>query len=857
MEYHKDTNQIGSSVSCSFLGGAMEVGASCILLELSGFRILLDCGIRQKAGQDSLPDLRRIQEAGGIDAIVVSHAHMDHTGSLPVIASEYPLVPIYMTPMTADLARVLLYDSIKLMERNEDGIPLYAEKQVLQMLSQVHPVRFNEPNEILPGITLTLYPAGHIAGAACIYLQSRDGSVFYSGDFSAFPQNTIEGAMVPNLRPDVAIVESTYGDKLHANRQIEEDRLLDIVRECIEKKGKMLIPAFALGRAQEVLLILKRGMARKAIPHVRVWADGMVRQITQVYASYPEYLRSSLARQAQKGKDLFWTDDIQPVPLTAKREDLLNTSDPVIFVSSSGMLTGGPSVDYAAKIAPMENGYLVITGYQDEEAPGRQVTNLLEHPETEDRTLRLAGRSVPVKCHLSLVGLSAHGDRSEIQGLVQRLTPRDLFLVHGDAAVIETLGKSLEVDYRTRIYTPKDGEKVEVVLRSPRKQLKRTLPVTLQKTENLWEQDEAQRTALEKEFRAFLLDNYPERRFTLPELAFLWYGKLQDEETLTSFQAALQGSIYITRDPRRLFLYLPARDEDVAEAEKEQELTQQDIKDIAVEMFQNFPVRKIGLFMDRKEVSLTLDFPKPYLQDLQEKIRAYEERTGFHVTVPSRPNDQALQDLIREAFPGNVRKISINLSQSLVGVRVQEKIPEDEEKAFREKWDALTGYQISFFTEGEATALGSKVAGKGLDFRPGSRSAMEQNAAMQLIRESFAGVPAAPYKVGTASDSQGKFLKLTFLSPALGNREKERIQMLAKKTGWRLQVADAVNQNALMSMAVSEAKAAGITLLKNPSYLPGERSLEVQVPADTTEETFAAFSGAVEEKTGVPVRRKL
>ncbi len=323
------------------------------------------------------------------------------------------------------------------------------------------------------------------------------------------------------------------------------------------------------------------------------------------------------------------------------------------------------------------------------------------------------------------------------------------------------------------------------------------------------------------------------------------------------FQAALQGSIYITRDPRRLFLYLPARDEDVAEAEKEQELTQQDIKDIAASMFQDFPIRKIGLFMDRKEVSLTLDFPKPYLQELQEKIPAYEERTGFHVTVPARPNDQALQDLIREAFPGNVRKISINLSQNSVGVRVQEKIPEDLEKAFREKWDQLTGYQISFFTEGEATALGSKVAGKGLDFGPGSRSAMEQNAAMQLIRESFAGVPAAPYKVGTASDSQGKFLKLTFLSPALGNREKERIQMLAKKTGWRLQVADAVNQNALMSMAVSEAKAAGITLLKNPSYLPGERSLEVQVRADTTEEAFSAFAGAVEEKTGVPVRRKL
>lgn len=341
-------SQTPAGMNLSFLGGAMEVGASCILLEIAGWKILMDCGIRQKTGKDTLPDLRRIQEEGGVDCILVSHAHMDHTGSLPIISAEYPFAPIYMTPMTMDLSRVLLYDSIKLMQHAEDGIPLYAEKQVLDMLDRVRPVRFGEPLEILPEVTLTMYPAGHIAGAACIYLQTPAGSLFYSGDFSSFAQNTIEGAMVPRLRPDVSILESTYGDRLHANREIEEDRLLEIVRECAERRGKMLIPAFALGRAQEVLLILKRGMAKGAIPKIKVYADGMVRQICGVYERYPEFLKRNLAKQAQKGKPLFWTDEIQPVPLNADRKELLNTAEPEIFVSSSGMLTGGPSVEYAS-----------------------------------------------------------------------------------------------------------------------------------------------------------------------------------------------------------------------------------------------------------------------------------------------------------------------------------------------------------------------------------------------------------------------------------------------------------------------------------------------------------------------------
>lgn len=852
-------NQTPAGLSLEFLGGAMEVGASCILLEIAGWKILMDCGIRQKTGKDTLPDLRRIQEAGGVDCIIVSHAHMDHTGSLPIISAEYPFAPIYMTPMTMDLSRVLLYDSIKLMQHAEDGIPLYAEKQVLDMLDRVRPVRFGEPLEILPEVTLTMYPAGHIAGAACIYLQTPAGSLFYSGDFSSFAQNTIEGAMVPKLRPDVSILESTYGDRLHANREIEEDRLLEIVRECADKRGKMLIPAFALGRAQEVLLILKRGMAKGAIPKIRVYADGMVRQICGVYERYPEFLKRNLARQAQKGKPLFWTDEIQPVPLNADRKELLNTAEPEIFVSSSGMLTGGPSVEYASRIAPMENGYIVITGYQDEEAPGRQIQNLMSAAPDAERILRLDGKPVHVSCRLCQVGLSAHGDRSEIQGLAQRLDSRDLFLVHGDPEVIPVLASSLDLSYRTRIYAPKDGEKFDIVLRAPRKQLKKSFPYTLQESRDLWEiEDPSLREDLEQSFREYLLEHYPNQRFSLPDLAFVYYGKaVTEEEKLGAFQKAVQESPYFSTDRRRLFLYVPASDEDVAEARKKAQLTQQDLADAAEELFAGIPVRKIGYHMDQKKITLTLDFPRPYLEALKEPMKAFQERTGCTAEVSQQPNEHAMQELLQKELGNAVQKISINRSQQCVTVKLSSRPDAEKLPALKKQWEDLTGYGLAFTGALEESAVGNgPAAAEENAFDRANSEPMEQNAAFQRIRDRFAGRQDAPYKLGLANDQHGKCIKLYFLSPAQGRRNADFLNALSEEIGWRLLIADSVNQNGLMAAARAAMEDNGIAFCKNPSWQPERGVLQVPVDPGVSEETFAAFAREVEEKTAVPVERK-
>ena len=230
-----------------FLGGALEIGGSAILIQIDGKNILLDAGIRQGMSQDPLPNYRAIQESGGLDAIIISHAHLDHIGSLPIISKEYPGARIYMNHMTMDLVRVQLYDSLKIMNNREAEIPLYAEQDVVATLNRIFPIGYEVKFPIFDDIFLTFYNAGHIAGASFSYIQGKEGTLFYSGDFSSFSQNSIEGAKLPKLRPDIAIVESTYGDRLHSNRKVEEKALVDFVKEGLDNNGKVLIPE--IGRA--------------------------------------------------------------------------------------------------------------------------------------------------------------------------------------------------------------------------------------------------------------------------------------------------------------------------------------------------------------------------------------------------------------------------------------------------------------------------------------------------------------------------------------------------------------------------------------------------------------------------------
>lgn len=832
-----------------FLGGAMEIGGSCIYLRIADKGILMDSGIRQSGAKDPLPDFRTLQEQGGVDAILISHAHMDHIGTLPLVSKAYPNAPIYMTAMSADLTRVLLYDSLKIMNNREGEIPHYSEQDVLAMLNRIHPVGFQTPFPILEGFTLTFYPAGHIAGAACIYLVTEEGTLFYSGDFSAFSQRTIEGISIPKLRPDIAIVETTYGNRLHANRQLEEKRLVDLVRECLLQKKKILIPAFALGRAQEVLLILRAAIQNQEIPAVPVYVDGMIRDINIMYTRNPTYLKNALAKRILKGNEPFYTREIQAVAPMQKREELLSGGDPAIFLSSSGMLTGGPSVQYARQLAASEDACIIITGYQDEESPGRQLLNLLDNP--ADAKLSLNGSSVPVKCRIEQVGLSAHGDKFEITSLLERLSPRHIYLVHGNRDAMEELGKELtEQDFRRQIYLPECGQSYEFSLRSKRKQAAFTPAFTLQKTLPYLPKDE-------KLLWEYWREHYPEKHFSISQLAHIWYGKvISDENILQSMQTALTGSCYFTPNARRLFLWDANTPEEVAALLSPRELTQQELALQAENAFGQLPYRKIGYHNDRKEIILQFDYPDAQSQEeFEAAAAAFNEATGWKAQINPSTNHNAASILLSSLFEDRIAKISYHVDKKTYALALNGE-PKDGDQELAEQFHSATGWILLINGQqlhSNASLSSPDKPGKAENlFCPGSGSVekLEQNLAFSCIDQTFEGLPHKPDKKSLRQGPQGNYLEISFISPVIGVRYHEQLQALADQTGWCIRIADKINQNELFKIAQLLCIKYEISLSKNPAYLPERKTVQLKVENTADFDCFSKASAEFLEKTG-------
>lgn len=860
----------------------MEIGGSCIYLRIAGKGILLDCGIRQSGTKDPLPDFAAIQAHGGLDAVVISHAHMDHIGTLPIISKAYPSVQIYMTVMTADLTRVLLYDSLKIMSNRENEIPHYTEKDVVAMLDRIRPVRFQEPLAILKGIVLTFYPAGHIAGAACVYLTTEEGTLFYSGDFSAFSQRTIEGIHIPRLRPDVVIVETTYGNRLHSNRQVEEKRLISLVSECIRSGKKILIPAFALGRAQEVLLILRAGIQNGEIPPVPVYVDGMVRDINAMYTRNPSFLKNSLARRIMKGNEPFYTKEIQAVPPRQDRDALLSGKDPMIIVSSSGMLTGGPSAQYAHHLVSSENACIIITGYQDEESPGRQLLNLLEDP--SEGKLTIDGVSYPVRCRIEQVGLSAHGDKLEINALLERLSSRHLFLVHGNADVIVELGRELaSEDYRRHVYLPECGQEYEITLRNKRKQLNFVPAYTLERTDKLTSENE-------KQLWDCWRSHYSGRRFPVSLIAWIWYGRpITDEDVLQEMQETLLQSPYFSPNLRQLFLFEANTEEQVSQALKPKDLTIQDLQAHVESVFSGYDYRKISYHQNTRQVLLLFDYPDGLdHEDFRIRAEKFQEETGWIAQINPSMNYTAAGSLLHTLFPGRLTKASYYPDRKRYAITLSSRSETDPGSA--SEFCRSTGWTLSINGEmydknglyaPDHTGPGSAEAADGLKHvvnssrqdpspadsgnvsdhtgqmeffpSPGSVQAddpLEQNLALSCIDQEFSLLPCTLEKKSLKQDSYGRYMELSFISPEVGRRFGESIQRMSDQTGWRIRIADKVNQNGLMQTALSLCAAYGITLSRNPSYLPQKRTVMLKFSGGSDPEVIEKLKTEFYEKTG-------
>lgn len=434
------------------LGGANEVGASSYYIGTSQKGILLDCGIRVKeVGEASLPEIYRLKDLK-VDAVFITHAHIDHVGALPIIHKMFPDAAIFATKPTKELSKLMLLDMVKIGE--QQGVNLFGIEDVMESTDSIKEVNLDETVD-LDGIKFTSRRAGHILGA-CYYLINLGGYRFlYTGDISITNQYTVESAALPEelIQLDFVISESTYGNIILPSRRDEIRAFIMAIKSILARGGRVLIPSFALGRAQEIILILLGAITNRELPPgLPIYIDGLVRTITQAYTDLvmylPERLKSFIMNSRQ---DPFLRDPVEIVSSSSKRRSIVNDTRPSIIIASSGMLTGGISPVYAKSILQEENSAIFFVGYQDEDAPGRKLLEL-----RQGDTVTINGEEVPILCQIDQYKLSAHADSGSLQNFLARFPSYSLILVHGEAEARDHLFNALKTS--RVVWKPNNGD---------------------------------------------------------------------------------------------------------------------------------------------------------------------------------------------------------------------------------------------------------------------------------------------------------------------------------------------------------------------------------------------------------------
>lgn len=794
----------------SFLGGTDEIGASSILVEADGRRLLVDCGLRQGArSRDPLPDLSLTQEAGGVDAILVTHAHFDHTGGLPVVHGAYPAAPIFMTVPTRHLVQLLLRDSLKIMDGRasaEGDIPLYPPEAVDSLITLAQGRRFLEPVEVLPGISVTFFPAGHILGAASVGIETSEGNVLISGDIAVTDQLTVPGMLQPRFRADAFLVESTYGDRLHASRESEERRLAETIGRVIEAGGKVLIPAFAIGRAQEVILILRRAIKRKWIRPFPIHVDGMVRAVCEIYASHPEWVAPALRRKIEKKGNPFWGEDdlVAPVKKPEERAAIL-AGPPSCIVSSSGMLTGGPSAFYARELAREEKNLIAITGYQDEESPGRA---LLDLASGATREISIGGERVVVACRVARYSLSAHADAGEIHGLVSRLAPRDLILVHGEGESRNKLATKVGSSAKGDVYLPVLGQTLDLHYRRRARQAAVPLsPPTVAPS--------LVGSELLDRVRESTLEDPPGRTYDMSHIVRRFLGGTPGELEMEHLRNLLCGpDSPLVPDERRPYLFRKRRSGARPEESRnrladgltrtpEGRLEESSAGPIIERVLgTGSGLLRHGFERDRWHIVLTFPFPGRAAEIHGEALRTIALETGWEVAINPESHQSSLVTAARRVLPegwDSGKSPSIHREEERVVVHLPPEVPlhpglaEEACNAFL----AETGWKLHFKHMGVVSA--SAMAKRPLD-RAEEAPPVEINRAYSLIREQFRERPDQFRKAGLQSDPSGPFIEVSFISAQVGERYRAELDELSDRLGWRLRINPRPDQNRILEL---------------------------------------------------------
>jgi len=466
-QIHREEMADDQWVRLSTLGCCREVGRAAFVLNTAETRILIDCG--DKPGSDDVPYLQVPEALGAgasnLDAVVLTHAHLDHSALIPLLFKYGYDGPIYCTEPTRDLMGLLTLDYLDVAAK-EGRTPPYDSEQVREAIKHCIPLEYGDVTDIAPDVKLTMHNAGHILGSAVSHFHVGDGlyNVAFSGDIHYEDTRLFNGAVNDFPRVETLVLESTYGGRndYQTDQEDSERKLLEVIQETYDRDGKVVIPAFAVGRSQEMMLVLEEAMRSGKIPSMPVHLDGMIWEATAIHTTYPEYLRDDLQdRIFHDDENPFLADEFNHIDGGHEERQAVADGEPCIVLSTSGMVTGGPIMSWLRLLGSDSDSTLTFVGYQAQGTLGDKIQRGEDRIPVQDPDDPRRNNTLSLEMGVETVdGFSGHADRQGLENFVRTMNPRPekVLCVHGDERSVQDLSSALYHDYNMRTFAPKNLE---------------------------------------------------------------------------------------------------------------------------------------------------------------------------------------------------------------------------------------------------------------------------------------------------------------------------------------------------------------------------------------------------------------
>nr|CAD7402992.1 unnamed protein product [Timema cristinae]CAD7570566.1 unnamed protein product [Timema californicum] len=441
-----------SDIKVTPLGAGQDVGRSCILLSMGGKNIMLDCGMHMGFNDDRrFPDFSYIAPEGPvssyIDCVIISHFHLDHCGALPYFTEVFGYNgPIYMTHPTKAIAPILLEDMRKIAVERKGESNFFTSQNIKDCMKKVVAVTLHQSIMVDSKLEIKAYYAGHVLGAAMFWIRVDSQSVVYTGDYNMTPDRHLGAAWIDKCRPDILISESTYATTIRDSKRCRERDFLKKVHECVERGGKVLIPVFALGRAQELCILLETYWERMNLKVPVYFGTGMTEKANNYYKMFITWTNQKI-RKTFVQRNMFDFKHIKPFD----KSYIENPGAMVVF-ASPGMLHAGLSLHIFKKWAPNENNMVIMPGFCVSGTVGHKILNGAKKVEFENRQI------VEIKMSVQYMSFSAHADAKGIMQLIQYCEPKNVLLVHGEAAKMEFLKTKIEKEFQLKCFMPANGD---------------------------------------------------------------------------------------------------------------------------------------------------------------------------------------------------------------------------------------------------------------------------------------------------------------------------------------------------------------------------------------------------------------